>query len=422
MFLHIDIDAFFASAECVRDPSLKEKPICVGSRSNLEIFSRKRQNIRLMNDNGGAFVAPVFHSAQKKSFQNYFIDHIDGKHKIRGIVTTASYPARGYGVKTGMPIAQALQLCPHMVVIPSDYRYYHTLSHEVHRFIRLRIPQVEQYSIDEFFGDIQGWIKDEEVYKFAQKLQLEIKAIFGLPVSIGIARSKWIAKLATDKAKPFGIHLVEDVASYIEDIPIKEFPGIGKGYQKRLEAHYLYTLGDVRRSKYLLYSWKKPGIQLYDRITGTDNEKISISEERKSIGISRTFDPVYDVKEVRRRVMIMARHIAYMVMEADVNPTYFYLKINYEYGIKAKQTIRVERIFSERLYKQVLSGMYESIVLSQRGAIKLSVNVSNFAFQQKKTLCVMTLDEDLFYKRLSMDIHAIRRKFGLDIVKTANEL
>lgn len=422
MFLHIDIDSFFASAECARNHLLKDKPICVGSRSNLEIFSQKRQNFRLMDENSGAFVAPVFYSQHEKSFENYFIDHIDGKRKIRGIVTTASYPARKCGIKTGMPIAQALQLCPHMIVIPSDYRYYHVLSQKIHHFIHNRIPQVEQYSIDEFFGDVDGWIKDEDVYAFAKKLQNDIKNLFDLPVSIGIAQSKWIAKLATDKAKPFGICQVDDVASYIEEIPIKDFPGIGRGYQKRLEAHYLFTLGDVMRSKYLLYSWKKPGIQLYHRLTGTDNESISTRGERKSIGISRTFDPIYDTAEVRRRVVIMARHIVYMVTEADVNPTHYYLKINYEYGVKVKTTMRIDRIFSEWLYKKTLIEMYESILLSNQGVTKLSIYVSNFALIEKKTLCMIYLDEDMYYKRLFQKVHEVRKKFGLDILKTANEL
>ena len=121
MFLHIDIDSFFASAERSVDPSLKGIPMAVGSRSNLEIFNKKRTNIRLMNDNSGAFVTPVFYSDKKKTFSSHFIDTIDGREKIRGIITTASYEARKFGVKTAMPIAQALQICPQMVVVPSNY-------------------------------------------------------------------------------------------------------------------------------------------------------------------------------------------------------------------------------------------------------------------------------------------------------------
>ena len=356
MFLHIDIDSFFASAERTVDPSLKHIAVAVGSRSNLEIFNKQRTNIRLMNQNSGAFVTPVFYSDKKKDFDSVFVDEVDGVKKIRGIITTASYEARAFGVKTAMPIAHALQLCPHMIVVPSHYTLYHTLSEKIHLFMQARIPKVEQYSIDEFFADVSGWVKDEDVYAFAKALQNEVLEIFDIPVSIGISKAKWIAKLATESAKPYGVFEVKDIDAYIENIPIKEFPGIGKGFQERLGKYYIATLGDLKRHKELFYSWKKPGIQLYHRVTGTDNEGIESRGERKSIGISRTFDPVDECAGVRRRILIMARHIVYMVMALEVNPTTYYLKINYEYGVKGKKSETVNRIFSETLFKKILLG------------------------------------------------------------------
>ena len=422
MFLHIDIDSFFASAERTVNPSLKHIAMAVGSRSNLEIFNKKRTNIRLMNENSGAFVTPVFYSDQKKSFESVFIDNIHGEKKIRGIITTASYEARKFGVKTAMPIAQALQLCPHMVVVPSHYTLYHTLSCKIHAFIEARIPKVEQYSIDEFFGDVSGWISEEEVYDFAKNLQDEILETFDIPVSIGISKAKWIAKLATESAKPYGVFEVKDIDAYIEHIPIKAFPGIGKGFQERLGKYYIATLGEVKRHKSLFYSWKKPGIQLYRRVTGTDNETIESRGERKSIGISRTFDAIDDADEVKRRMMIMARHIVYMVMAIGANPTTYYLKINYEYGVKVKKSETVNRLFSEKLFKKILSNMYEEIAPAGKGAIKLSLNVSNFTSQHTKTLSLLDLDEDILNHTLSMEIQKMRERFGLDIIKTADEL
>ncbi len=422
MFLHIDIDSFFASAERSVDASLKNIPMAVGSRSNLEIFNKKRTNIRLMNNNSGAFVTPVFYSEKKKTFDSYFVDKIDGRDKIRGIITTSSYEARAFGVKTAMPIAQALQLCPQMVVVPSNYPLYHKLSHQMHSFMLAHIPKVEQYSIDEFFGDVSGWIADEDVYTFAQALKIKINDHFNIPVSIGISKAKWIAKLATESAKPYGVFEVKDIDDYIEDMPIKEFPGIGRGFQERLGKYYISTLGDVKRHKSLLYSWKKPGIQLYHRVTGTDNEIIESRGERKSIGISRTFDAIHDPEEVKRRIMIMARHIVYMVMAIEVNPTTYYLKINYEYGVKVKKSETVNRLFSEQLFKKILSTMHEDIAHPSKGAIKLSLNVSNFTSQHKKTLSLLNIDEDMTDKGLSREIQKLRERFGLDIIKTGDEL
>ncbi len=422
MFLHIDIDSFFASAERSVDPALKGIPMAVGSRSNLEIFNKKRTNIRLINDNSGAFVTPVFYSDKKKTFQSHFIDKIDGRDKIRGIITTSSYEARAFGVKTAMPISQALQICPQMLVVPSNYPLYHKLSHKIHTFMQEQIPRVEQYSIDEFFGDVSGWIKDEDVYEFAKTLQEKITKEFDIPVSIGISKAKWIAKLATETAKPYGVYEVKDIDAYIQDMPIKEFPGIGKGFQERLGKYYISTLGEVKEKKALFYSWKKPGIQLYHRITGTDNEGIEDRGDRKSIGISRTFDPIYEDDEIKRRIMIMARHIVYMVMAIEVNPTTFYLKINYEYGVKVKKSETVNRLFSEALFKKILKEMHKEIKAPSKGAVKLTVNVSNFTSQHKKTLSLLDLDEDMNEKKLSELIHRLRERFGLDIVKSGDEL
>lgn len=422
MFIHIDIDSFFASAERILDSSLKGIPMAVGSRSNLEIFDRQRTNIRLMNDNSGAFVAPVFYSDKEKNFKTYFVDTIEGREKIRGIITTASYEARKYGVKTGMPIAHALQLCPQMTVVPPNYPLYHKLSHEIHQYIAARIPRVEQYSIDEFFGDLNGWVTKEESFRFAKTLQMEIKRVFDIPVSIGIAEAKWIAKLATGSAKPFKIFMVEDIDTYIKTIPVGEFPGIGKGFQQRLKAHYISTLGDVKRNKNLFYTWKKPGIQLYNRIIGTDGEGIMEKGDRKSIGISRTFDPIYENNEVKRRMMIMARHIVYMVMAIEVNPTTYYLKINYEGGIRVKKSITVDRLFSETLFKQELSKLYANIANFHKGAIKLTLNVSNFSMEKHKTLSLLDFKEDKHSYELGKKVHRLRERFGLDIIKTADEL
>jgi DNA polymerase-4 len=157
-------------------------------------------------------------------------------------------------------------------------------------------------------------------------------------------------------------------------------------------------------------------------VPGTDNEPIESKGDRKSIGISRTFDPINDPEEIRRRIMIMARHITYLVMQIEVNPTTFYLKVNYEYGLKVKKSETINRVFSEHLFKNILSIMYNEIVIPTKGAVKISVNVTNFTSQHQKTLSLLDIDEDMDEKKLSQEIHKLREKFGLDILKTGGEL
>ncbi len=422
MFIHIDIDCFFASAHRSIDSTLKGIPICVGSRSNLEIFDKKRNSTRLMDENSGAFVAPVFYNDKIKDFKSYFVDNINGVEKIRGIVTTSSYEARAFGVKTAMPISHALQLCPQMIVIPSDYPLYHRLSHEIHDYLSTMIPQMEQFSIDEFFGDLSGWKSENEAYDYALYLQGQLLSRFGIPVSIGISHAKWIAKLATESAKPYGIYEVKNIAKYIEHIPISKFPGIGKGFQEKLGKRYISTLGELSRNKKLLESWGKPGKQVYARATGTCHEKINTKGQRKSIGISRTFDPEGDSEEIRRRVMIMARHISYIVQNLGVNPTSFYLGIKYEYGASVKKSITQNRLFSEHLFKSYLADMYDEILLDRKRAVKLTLNATNFSAQHNKTLSLLDLDDDTQQQELGDKIQKLRSKFGLDIIKSASEL
>jgi DNA polymerase-4 len=161
---------------------------------------------------------------------------------------------------------------------------------------------------------------------------------------------------------------------------------------------------------------------LYRRVTGTDHEEISSRGEKKSIGISRTFDAIYDADEIKRRIMIMARHIIYMVMAIEVNPTSYYLKIGYEYGVKTKKTLTVDRVFSETLFKSMLSRMYDEIMQRNKGAIKLTLNVSNFSSLNLKTLSLIDFNDDSKDKHLHKNIHELRTRFGLDIIKTGNEL
>ena len=109
-------------------------------------------------------------------------------------------------------------------------------------------------------------------------------------------------------------------------------------------------------------------------------------------------------------------------MQIEVTPTTFYLKVNYEYGVKVIQSVTVNRLFSEHLFKSELSRMYEEMKLPHKGAVKITVNVSNFTSHHRKTLSLLDYNEDIREKELSEKIHELREKFGLDILKTGDEL
>jgi DNA polymerase-4 len=427
LILHLDLDCFFAAAHRINNPSLDNIPIAVGGRSNLSIFDKTTQK-RELSKIEGAFTSSILSVGDKnKKFEEYFVDtNKQGQMKIRGIITTSSYEARRFGVKTAMSVAEALRWCPTLKVLAPNYPLYHQLSFKLKLLLEKQIPTIEQFSIDEFFGDVTGWIKDEDVYDFAQKLKQQIQEELGLPISIGIAKTKWIAKLATNDAKPFGVKLIAPISveKYIKNKPIKEFCGIGKGYQDKLQSRGVKTLGDVKDKKELFYSWGKFGSQLYHRILGTDTESLSlVKDPSKSIGLGRTFDSLYNRDEIKRRISILCRHLSFLAHNGKHNPLTFALNIKYEYGDKAKDYINTNRTFSELVLKQELSKLFDKIDNHKSHAVvQINITLSNFQEYKQNTLDMFKLEEDTKQTQITASLQKLREKFGIDIIKSGGEL
>jgi DNA polymerase-4 len=427
MILHLDLDCFFAAAHRINNSHLNNIPIAVGGRSNLSIFDKDTQK-RELSKIDGAFTSSILSvSNSSKSFEEYFVDITkDGKKKIRGIITTSSYEARAYGVKTAMSVDEALRWCPTLTVLPPNYPLYHELSHKLKLLLEKKIPTIEQFSIDEFFGDVTGWIKDEDIYNFAVELKEHIFNELKLPISIGIAKTKWIAKLATNDSKPYGVKLVlpNEVEDYIKDKPIKEFCGIGKGYQDRLLSKGIQKLGQVKDNKKLFYSWGKFGIQLYNRILGLDREKLSLHKNStKSIGLGRTFDPVSNRDEIKRRLAILCRHLSFLSYKGKHNPMTFSLNIKYQYGIKVKDYINTQRDFTELLFKNEILTIFDKLdIHPSHSVVQINITLSNFTYNKSITKNIFTLEDDLIQIKVTNTMQKLRDKFGIDIIKSGGEL
>lgn len=421
MFVHIDIDCFFVSAHRTLDDSLFHIPVAVGGRSNLNIFSSKKE-VRQISTNSGAFVSTILTNEGQKTFKEYFVDE---NGKIRGIITTASYEARAFGVKTAMSVNEALSLCPHLKMLPPNYPLYHDLSSKLKELLVNDIPMVEQFSIDEFFGDVTGYIGENEIVEFAYNLKKKIYKDLKLPVSIGVANTKYLSKLITEYAKPNGVKYVsaDNIGNFIKDIPIKEFPGIGKGFQERLKGYGIRTLGDIKKNQKLFYSWKKPGIDLYNRICGIRDNKLTIEREKKSIGIGRTFDAIFDRNELKRRVMILCRYLCFLVKKENVNPLTYAIKIRYEYKIKSKDYINVNRIFNEIDFKNEMVKLFEKTDNHKtHGVIQLNITVLNFAKINEYTYNLFEYENDVKKRALTNQMQKLRVKYGVDIVKSGFEI
>ncbi|WP_200414599.1 DNA polymerase IV [Arcobacter sp. FWKO B] len=423
MKIHLDLDCFFVSAERARYPFLNGKCVVVAKGSDKKIFSNTKKDGRLLQEAGAFNSILQFDSNYDKSsvLTNWKKEFIDEDGAIHAIVIAKSYECKPYGIKTGTHLGDAFCMCKELIVLPSDHMYYQSISHKLKEFLDTKIPLIEQYSIDEFFGDLTGWINDEDVYDFINDLQAQIMDIFSLPISIAASESKWIAKLATDKIKPYGVKVVtkEKVDEFTQDIGINEFPGIGKSISKRLASYYINTISQAKQYPSIFDSYGKMGKVLYKRICGIDNEAVIPSVNRKGIGISRNFSAIISREELLRRVAILARYLSHTILKLNLNPTTFYFKIKYEYNLKASKSITIDRVFNEKFLIDLAKEMFLTLDTHHNYKIhKISMNASNFtSTSNQKTLSLLTLQKDISQARLSQSLVKIRDKYGIDIIK-----
>jgi len=418
--IHIDIDCFFVSAARIVEPALYGKCVAIGGRSDTKIFTPDAKKQVVNFENSGSFV-PIFYKAYDKDDIETFKDK-DGR--VRGILTTASYEARAYGVKTTMSIVQACHLCPELIIKAPNMSLYQELSHKLHEYLSLKIPMVEQASIDEFYGDLEGWVEDEDVPRFIENLKEEIKRDINLPVSIGAAQTKYIAKLATTYAKPFGCKCVykESVEVFVHPIKIENFAGIGKSMQKKLKASHIYTLGELLQNRGRVESFGPYAKELYKRVKGESDANLKPSQTRKSIGISRTFDPIFNRNELKRRVHVLARHLSFAIEKLSVIPTLFHLSISYELNQNSHKNISIAELFTEQKFDALCLKLFTQADIERRlKIIRISINCSSFTRDSKKELSLIGFAEDKKMRQLSKNIHVLREKYGIDVVKFASE-
>ena len=423
MKIHIDIDCFFASAARIADPSLEGKAIAIGGRSDTKIFSKDSKNQTLNFENAGSFVPTFYKAYEAKDDDMDAFKDSDGK--VRGILTTSSYEARAFGVKTAMSIKEALQLCPRLIVKAPNMSLYQKLSHELHEFLQTKIPLIEQASIDEFYGDLSGWVEDEEIPSFIDNLRLEIKRELNLPVSIGAAKSRYIAKLATTYAKPFGCKTIDarNFDSFVNPIKVENFAGVGKSMKERLRSVHIHTLGDLRARRGTVESWGPYAKELYKRVSGLSDAPIVTSHKRKSIGISRTFDPLFDREELKRRVHVLARHLNFAILKLHVIPTVYHLSVSYELNQSSHKNISLAEIFTEKKFDALCLRLFKEADTHKRlHVIRLSVNCSSFTRDSKKELSLIGFEEETKMRNLTNHVHELREKYGIDTIKFASEM
>jgi DNA polymerase IV len=272
--LHVDLDAFYASVAVLKDPSLKGKPVIVGGTG------------------------------------------------ARGVVTSASYEARAYGVRSAMPSVRARRLCPDGIFLPPDFESYRVHSNRFREVLLAHTPLVEPISLDEAFLDVGGATRlFGSPVEIAAKIREEVAGEVGVTCSVGIAPTKFVAKLASDGCKPDGLLLVPagGVAAYLEPLPVGRLWGVGEKTAELLGRLAIRTVGDLGRTPPTILErliGAAAASHLGALASGVDDRRVEPYEQPKSIGHEETFDrDLDDEDEILRELLALSGRVGARLRE-----------------------------------------------------------------------------------------------------------
>jgi DNA polymerase-4 len=247
--IHCDCDCFYASVEMRDDPSLRGRPLAVGGRPDQ-----------------------------------------------RGVVATCNYEARAFGIHSAMATAQAMKLCPQLLVIPPAMEKYRVASRQIMEIYRSYTELVEPLSLDEAYLDVTDSPHCKgSATLIAQEIRRRIAETVGITASAGVAPNKFVAKIASDWHKPDGLFLVrpEEVDGFVAALPVKKLFGVGKVTGAKLNKLGAQTCADLRSwtVQELQHHFGSFGLRLYDLCRGIDFREVSNSHERKSVSTEETYTP-----------------------------------------------------------------------------------------------------------------------------------
>ena len=386
--LHVDMDAFYASVEEAKDPSLKGLPVVVGGQ-------------------GG-----------------------------RGVVTSASYEARKFGVTSAMPMVTARRLCPRAVYLPNDFESYRDASVRIKEIFFSFTPLVEPLSLDEAFLDVAGSTKI-----FGPPIQIahQIKqrvAELGLNCTVGVAPNKFLAKLASARGKPDGLLVVpaDDVTAFLHPLPVRALWGVGPQTAITLERLGLKTVGDLAQISERTLAravGEAAGAQLHSLAHGRDDRVVTPNEAARSVGSEETFS--YDLdspEEIAREILRLSDRTAERLRAQNLCGRTVTLKVRFSNfsTITRSKTLEAEVDTTPALYE--VAGALFSKLSQERLRIRLlGVSVSGLSVgppnRQLQLMAEGEAGASGMHQRwddaaLAMD--SIRSRFGSDAVGPATLL
>lgn len=293
--IHLDLDAFYAAVEVLLNPELKGKPLIVSM----------------------------------------------GDPKGRGVVSTASYEARRYGVGSAMPLFKAMQLCPHATVVPVRHRIYSEYSRRVMNLLREYSPRVEQMSIDEAYIEIPP---DQKAETIAREMRARIRDEIGLDATIAVATNKLVSKIACNVSKPRGFIVIPEgqEEGFLAMLPIEKLPGAGRVTREKLARWNVKTIGDLAQvpEVELRRLFGRNGEYLYHAAQGRDESPVVAERETKSISSENTFErDTRTIGKIEEYLVEMCKDVARQLQREKFLARTIVLKIRYsDFSTFTRQT------------------------------------------------------------------------------------
>ncbi len=289
--VHLDMDAFYASVEQRDDPALRGKPVAVG-----------------------------------------------GRPETRGVVAAASYEARAFGVRSAMPMARAVRLCPQLVIVHPDFERYRQVSRQVMELLRACTPLVEPLSLDEAYLDVteNNW-HEPLATNVAKRLKREIFETTQLTASAGVAPNKFLAKIASGYRKPDGLTVIapERVESFLQDLPVEVLWGVGPVTARKLRAVGIEKLVQVRSADLELLRQTVGSLAdwLRQLSFGDDPRPVTPDRESKSSSTENTYaEDLRDLDKMRDELDRMARENADWLVRRKLEARTITIKVRYSVG------------------------------------------------------------------------------------------
>jgi DNA polymerase-4 len=377
--LHVDMDSFFVEVERLNRDDLRDRPVAVGGTGN------------------------------------------------RGVIASASYEARRSGVRSAQPTSVARRLCPELVVVSPSHGKYGELSGRVFEVFNSFTPKVEGLSLDEAFLDVSGLRHHYgSPVEVGQEIRAKIRSDIGLPSSVGVASTKFVAKLASKAAKPDGLRHIDSVGQqeFLHALPVEELWGVGPATLAGLQRLGIATVGDLAGLPEATISaalGPSQGVHLHMLANGIDNRSVEPASETKQISVEETYSHDLEGRNlVESALLAHAQRLAMRLRQASAKPRTISLKVRYDdFTTVTRSRTRPEGIDGSRDIFQIAKEML-SDVPAERPVRLLGLAGSSFDNITGGTQLLLGQDDS--WSRVSRVVGDVEDRFGPASVEPARLL